>query len=254
MAQGWISIHRKIRECIIWDYDEPFTRRDAWIDLLLLANHRDKQTIFDGKLITIKKGQYLTSVRKLAEEWHWGKDKTLKYLLLLEECKMIIRDADSRRTLITIVNYGVYQDMESEDVDSDKDSKQTVNRHSSATNNNDNNDNNKKEINKEKVVRHKYGEYKNVLLSDEQLEKLKSEFPNDWERRIESCSSYCKSHGKTYKDYLATIRNWARRDGNYGRVKDDTGRSEEERLRGIDEVIRRIESGEADHDDDGLWD
>lgn len=39
-----------------------------------------------------------------------------------------------------------------------------------------------------------------------------------------------------------------------GRVTSDIGRSEEERLRGIDEVIRRIDSGEADHDDDGLWD
>lgn len=142
MAEGWICIHRKIRECDIWDYDEPFTRRDAWIDLLLLANHHDKDTIFDGKRITIKRGQYLTSVRKLSKEWHWGKDKTLKYLRLLEQCEMIIREADSRRTLITIVNYSIYQDKNNDIADSSKDSKQTVSRQLSATNNNDNNDNN----------------------------------------------------------------------------------------------------------------
>lgn len=255
MAEGWISIHRKIRECDIWDYDEPFTRRDAWIDLLLLANHRDKDTIFDGKRITIKRGQYLTSVRKLSKEWQWGKNKTLAYLRLLEECEMIRRDADSRRTLITIVNYDIYQN---EDVAQRtvrgqlRDSKGTVTGHRQATNNNDNNENNnKKEIYKEKVARHKYGEYQNVLLTDEQLEKLKNEFPDDWQKRIESCSSYCKSHGKTYKDYLATIRNWARKEGNSGsRDRKD----EEQRNREIDEVIRRIESGEAEHDDDGLWD
>lgn len=65
---------------------------------------------------------------------------------------------------------------------------------------------------KSKTVRHKYGEYKNVLLSDDQLEKLKSEFPNDWEQRIERVSEYCESTGKTYKNYLATIRNWAKKD------------------------------------------
>ena len=65
---------------------------------------------------------------------------------------------------------------------------------------------------KAKPIRHKYGEYKNVLLSDEQMEKLKTEFPDDYEERIERLSSYCESTGKTYKNYLATIRNWAKKD------------------------------------------
>ena len=65
---------------------------------------------------------------------------------------------------------------------------------------------------KAKPVRHKYGQYQNVLLTDEQLEKLKSEFPSDWQDRIERVSVYVQSSGKHYKDYLATIRNWAKRD------------------------------------------
>ncbi|MDV4718946.1 phage replisome organizer N-terminal domain-containing protein [Enterococcus faecium] len=65
---------------------------------------------------------------------------------------------------------------------------------------------------KAKPVRHKYGEYKNVLLSGEQMEKLKTEFPNDYQERIERLSEYCESSGKTYKNYLATIRSWARKE------------------------------------------
>ena len=65
---------------------------------------------------------------------------------------------------------------------------------------------------KEKPAKHKYGEYNNVLLSDQELEKLQDEFPFDWQKRIENVSSYCASHGKTYRDYLATIRSWARKD------------------------------------------
>ena len=67
-----------------------------------------------------------------------------------------------------------------------------------------------------KPTRHKYGEYKNVLLSDEDMEKLKAEFPHDWQQRIERLSGYIESTGKSYKNHLATIRNWAKRDNEKG--------------------------------------
>ena len=148
---GWISIHRKIQECDIWLDEEPFDRRSAWIDLLLLANHEDKSIIFDGHRIMVKRGQYLTSVRKLSVKWGWGKNKTLAYLRLLEECEMITRDADSRRTLITIVNYDIYQneDVEQRTVSGQlRDSNGTVTGHRQTTNNNTNNDNNDNNDNK----------------------------------------------------------------------------------------------------------
>ena len=63
-----------------------------------------------------------------------------------------------------------------------------------------------------KTPRHKHGEYQNVLLSDDDLEKLKAEFPADWDQRIQRLSEYMASSGKSYKNHLATIRNWARRD------------------------------------------
>lgn len=69
----------------------------------------------------------------------------------------------------------------------------------------------KKNISK-KPARHKYGDYSNVLLSDDDLAKLKAEFPADWENRIQRLSEYMASSGKSYKNHLATIRNWARRD------------------------------------------
>lgn len=73
-------------------------------------------------------------------------------------------------------------------------------------------------------TRHKYGEYQNVLLSDSDMEKLKTEFPTDWEERIERLSAYMASSGKSYKNHLATIRNWARRDrdANRGTVSRET--------------------------------
>lgn len=135
--QGWIKLYRQILECDLWigldgEEDEPFDRRSAWIDLLLRANHRDKTFLFDGKNIVVGRGQLITSVRKLASRWHWGKDKTLRYLRSLENLNMIERVSDSRKTLITIVKYDVYQGEDDTDATVNRqlaDSKQTVTSH-----------------------------------------------------------------------------------------------------------------------------
>ena len=86
-------------------------------------------------------------------------------------------------------------------------------------------------------VRHKYGEYKNVLLSDEELAKLKAELPGFWRPYIENLSAYMKSTGKTYKDHLATIRNWARRDQKKAEQK--TGNKAAEELSDSYEMMAR---------------
>ena len=82
-------------------------------------------------------------------------------------------------------------------------------------NENKNNKNNENDVNNsdnKKPIRHKYGAYKNVLLADEDMNKLKAEFPNDWKSRIERLSEYIASSGKSYKNHLATIRVWAKKD------------------------------------------
>lgn len=67
-------------------------------------------------------------------------------------------------------------------------------------------------------TRHKFGEYQNVLLTESDVKKLKDEFPTDWEERVERLSAYMASTGKRYKNHLATIRNWARRDRSANKV------------------------------------
>lgn len=65
---------------------------------------------------------------------------------------------------------------------------------------------------KVKAIRHKYGEYHNVLLTDEDYAKLQAEFPTEYEALIDRLSAYMASTGRAYKNHLATMRNWARRD------------------------------------------
>lgn len=72
-----------------------------------------------------------------------------------------------------------------------------------------------------KEPRHKYGMYNNVLLSDTDMEKLKDEFPGDWADRIERLSEYIESTGKKYKNHLATMRAWARKNNDKRRQSSD---------------------------------
>jgi hypothetical protein len=63
-----------------------------------------------------------------------------------------------------------------------------------------------------KQTKHQYGLYKNVLLSDDDYQKLKAEFPSDYATRIDRLSEGIESKGYKYKNHLATIRVWARNE------------------------------------------
>lgn len=109
MAEGFIKLHRSIKDCWLWKDDEPFSKRDAWIDLLLLANYTDKKILLDGKLTTIKAGQFHTSILKLSERWKWSRNKTRRFLEILESDEMISTERTAHGTTLTLVNWGRYQ-------------------------------------------------------------------------------------------------------------------------------------------------
>lgn len=109
--QGWIKIYRKIQDCWVWqlDKDNKFDRRSAWVDLLLLANHRDKKISIDGNPVIISRGQFHTSIYKLADRWGWDKRTVSRFLNRLENDEMLTQVRSSKGTTISIVNYGIYQ-------------------------------------------------------------------------------------------------------------------------------------------------
>lgn len=75
--------------------------------------------------------------------------------------------------------------------------------------NEDEEDNDLKKNNKKK----KYGENQNVLFTDEEYEKVKAYFPNDYKKRIQALDDYIQSKGAKYKDFVATLKSWARKEG-----------------------------------------
>lgn len=107
--KGYIKLYRDVRDNWVWD-EKPFSKGQAWIDLLMMANHKDKEVMFNGSLITVKRGSRVTSLHKLAERWGWSIHKVSDFLYTLEETGMISQERNSKKTLINVINYGFYQD------------------------------------------------------------------------------------------------------------------------------------------------
>lgn len=109
MSKGWISIHRKLQHHWLWG-DKPFSKGQAWIDLLMSANHEDCKFLLGSQLVDAKKGDVITSEVKLMDKWGWSKAKVRAFLTLLEKDSMIIKKTDSKKTTLSLTNYGVWQD------------------------------------------------------------------------------------------------------------------------------------------------
>ena len=155
---GWISLSRKIFECWIWA-ETPFSRAQAWIDLLLLANYEPKKFVLGNELVEVERGSFITSETKLMKRWGWGKGKTRAFLSLLEKDGMIVKKTNHKRTDITIVNYSKYQDAHTTDIPL-TDRKRTDNGPITDSTNNINNINN---INKEESAEQPPIDYQSVV-------------------------------------------------------------------------------------------
>lgn len=114
MENSWIRLHRKIMDDPLY-FAEPFTKMQAWIDLLLLANFADRVTFIRGNRVTIKRGQLAYSREWFSGRWRWSRGKIDRFFDMLERENMIGRQKSAVITCISILNYDTYQDNGSTD-------------------------------------------------------------------------------------------------------------------------------------------
>lgn len=115
-SQGWIKLHRQIMETPEW-LAEPFTRGQAWVDLLLLANHKTRYIRKRGILVAVERGQVGYSEEALAERWRWSRGKVRRFLSELARLSRISHKVSEKTipkntsvsSLICIINYEKYQ-------------------------------------------------------------------------------------------------------------------------------------------------
>lgn len=115
-SDGWIKLHRSIMDTPEW-LAEPFTRAQAWVDLLLLANHTTGYIRRRGILVAIDRGCVGYSEEQLADRWQWSRGKVRRFFSELMRLSRIshkisektVQKNSTVSSLIYIINYDRYQ-------------------------------------------------------------------------------------------------------------------------------------------------
>lgn len=106
---GYFKIERDFLSSPFW-LAEEFTKAQAWIDLIGMANFADKTKFYKGAFQKVKRGQIITSQQSLANRWKWSRHRVSDFLRTLEGAAMVTTERTTHGTLLTVVNYGFYQD------------------------------------------------------------------------------------------------------------------------------------------------
>lgn len=268
METGWIKLHRKILQNDIWLL-EPFTKGQAWVDLILLANHKDGKISVRGNILDIKRGQVGWSEVKLSKRWGWSRNKTRRYIKWLKTEQQIEQQKNSTSSIITILNYDTYQQTEQQT------EQQTIQQKDSRryTNKNDKNDKNiytgEKNISSEtkatnSSLQEKTDQQGRVEAKGKKTNKggretssvkhstkpnTKSlkyiQSPEAWQKirqeerfkRYELSDAFMEkltfkiaNYQKPYKDYLKALRTWLQNSIDRGEVIDKYEQSMNERI------------------------
>lgn len=105
---GWIKLDRKVCDNWLWK-DKPFTKGQAWVDLLLLADYEDNDGYYRNSVKHFKAGTVYRSITVLAVRWGWSRDKVRRFLKVLHEENMISLKSTKNDTTITIEKWAFYQ-------------------------------------------------------------------------------------------------------------------------------------------------
>jgi len=108
MNEGWIKLHRQILDDPLY-FAEPFTRMQAFIDLILIANIKQTTFFKRGIKITVERGQTARSEDELAERWKWSRGKVRRFLMEQQNDGKIVQQKSHVCSCISVVNYDKYQ-------------------------------------------------------------------------------------------------------------------------------------------------
>ena len=240
--KGWISLYRQITDSWLWE-DKPFSYGQAWIDMLLTANHEDNDILFEGEVINIPRGTFHTSILKLTYKYGWNRKKTTKFIDLLEKQKMVTTKRTTHGTTVTIVNYDKFQNLGTTICTSKDTAEGTTKEQPRDINNNVNNDNNVNNKNNIIISPEPDKSAPNLSgillpLNDKSYYDVPSEKISMWketypavnvEAELKKMIAWCDSNPtkkKTRRGIEKFINNWLSRTQDSGGTKGQKGVSE----------------------------
>jgi len=106
--KGFIKLPRHIIEDSHY-FSEPFTRTQAWIDLIILANYQDTTALVRGVKIVVKRGQVCRSITELAKRWKWSRNRVMRFTEGLVDAERLHVQKLPIVNVYTIRDYEEYQ-------------------------------------------------------------------------------------------------------------------------------------------------
>lgn len=226
---GWIKLHRKLLDSPIFQNEKLFK---VFAYCLMKASHKEHTQLVGRRVVHLQKGQFVFGRKRASEELRLKESTVRDYVKLLEKLGTIDIKSDNKFSVITVVNWAIYQnDEEISDSKNDKksttnqhqmDSKSTTNQHQINTNKNVKNEKNDKNAKNEKnvVVGDDFATIYN--LYQENIEQIPS--PITTEKLTQDMDHYGKelvayairkaalnnSHNYKFIDYL--LKDWRKRN------------------------------------------
>ena len=180
MRRDYIKLFRKLRDNPIWK-KKPFSKGQAWVDLLLRANYREGKVMVGNKVITVLPSQVFTSEKHLAEDWGWSRQKVRHFEgTLLVNRQICTPEKTTKYTILTLIEWGKHQDPD-EEKNIKKDIKRTSNEHQKDTYKNYKNLKNDKENTtkqKEKII---------FNFDTEEWQNIKPKNIQNWDKAYPAC-------------------------------------------------------------------
>lgn len=201
--EWFIKLHRQL---ITWEWYDDINVKVVFIHLLLKCNHK----AWKWRWVEIQRWETLTWINVLSQEIWLSVQKIRTAIKKLKSTNEITINSTSAFSIIKLNNYNNYQDSNTQDNKQATNEQQASNK-ALTTNKNDNNKKNEK--NEKKVIKHKHWEYKHVLITDTQKEKLIKDFWIDmFDFYIKELDEWIEMKWYKYINHNLAMRKWKTRD------------------------------------------
>lgn len=128
MATGYIKLYRSSLNDPLY-LKEPFTKWQAWCDLILLAYFAPADFFVRGIKVKAKRGCVYKGVLELADRWKWSRGKVERFLSYLVSDKRIGIQKNNVISCISITNYDKYQQNETTNESANESTNRSTNEH-----------------------------------------------------------------------------------------------------------------------------
>ena len=249
MDEGYIKLYRSLLK---WEWIDNPNVLSVFIHCLLLANWEDKK--WHGKVI--ERGEFITSIEKLSTYTGLSIQQTRTALNKLNESGELVTKTQRGRkyTIIRVCNYDNYQEQQRDNKEittkQQRDNKEITTKQQRDNNEitttkeyknikKDKKDKNNKNDKKSTPTRYRYGEFQKVLLSDDELDKLKQEYgTGTTDACITFLDEYIEMKGYKAKNHYLCIRKWVVDAVNERKAKKPQSRND-----WIDDWLEQVKEG-----------